>query len=722
MVCGEGVLYPSLLGVQQQMYAAAGINPFSIEELTAAVPAVQNVALVFTGYVLCMSRFVHADINSCCTGNSALYPAASTLPNKKPSNLLKQDLIQLGNFGLFDGPSDTKQWICIMLPFGLLLYFSSLFYCLKAYTELSASELCEYISPKSFSGAHKWALEKLPRKRLLKKTILFSCYLLTTGTLASSLYIAKRLSVDTNLSCFIWKLDATSLAPYQGLDEGSEAFYWLFTLSAVLLNIGFLHHLIETRDENQEWESRVVLATFRRIFMQCNTTGNNRLTKIKKVRWAASCVENWQEQVNWKKRRDVWHPCKWMVFYVLNTLLHLSIIALLSIPGFMYLIAKSVGSYGVLKAFSNSTVVSISGIILRTPLYWVATMLAGFRQQFYEDEVINRKSLPLSGIKFNQWRTTSMFIITWTVDIVVPIACIIIFDESCLRQYLGFSPSISGIMNYWSIGETGFDAYRRGFCLQKLINVFSPVWCTTACLSVFISPATKLWKSSPAYQSAVEWLSQWWNQRCSSGDSETSMDAKKESSSIPQETVSVSQQAEETAMPGDEELDQIVQQQVEELEARIMEQSVDIAQFLSQVATASAFGLLVPALCFYVALTIPAWLLAIDCIALMESSKHDGAHQSIQRMLVSYPRSGAWCMFVLSAWIVIHFLLFDFGFPLGCWVLFELSCVCVVLGVVLLKPKRLRAKHAHTILFNAAPSCEQVIEFRSESSWQRPRS
>ena len=59
----EGVLYPSLLGVQQATYEAAGINPFSIEDLTLAVPKVQNVALVFTGSVLCMPRFHHVDID-----------------------------------------------------------------------------------------------------------------------------------------------------------------------------------------------------------------------------------------------------------------------------------------------------------------------------------------------------------------------------------------------------------------------------------------------------------------------------------------------------------------------------------------------------------------------------------------------------------------------------------------------------------------------------------
>lgn len=195
-------------------------------------------------------------LTCCCTGNSAIYPAASSLPPQKPSHLLKQDLIQRGNYALFDGPSGTKQWISIMLPLGLLFYFATLCYCLNAYTEDHTkgpvSKLCAFISPKTFASIHLWALEKLPRKRLLKKNALFSLYLLAIGTGGMVLYTVKHLDADVNLSCFVWNLDATSLAPYQGRDQVSEAFYWLFTFLAVLLNCGFLYQIIQTRDDKHE--------------------------------------------------------------------------------------------------------------------------------------------------------------------------------------------------------------------------------------------------------------------------------------------------------------------------------------------------------------------------------------------------------------------------------------------------------------------------------------
>ena len=379
------------------------------------------------------------------------------------------------------------------------------------------SQSCVHSSPpKTFASIHLWALEKLPRKRLLKQNALFSMYLLAIGTGGMVLYTVKRLDADVNLSCFVWNLDATSLAPYQGRDQVSEAFYWLFTFLAVLLNCGFLHQIIQTRDDKHERESRVILATLQRILVQCSAA--------RKIEFGRNCVENWKERVNLKERlnlkervnlkRDVWWPCKWVAFHALNVVLHLLIIALLSIPGLMYIVQQSVGSYGVLKVFANATVVSISGSLLRISLYWVATKLATFQQMVY----VNQK-VQVDKIKFNRWRTKSMFIITWAMDVLVPIACIVVFDESCLRQYLKFSPSISGIMDYWAIGQTGFDAYRKGFCLQKLINVFSPVWCTTACISVFISPAQRMWLSSPAYHNATKWLNQWWQQKCSSEES-----------------------------------------------------------------------------------------------------------------------------------------------------------------------------------------------------------
>ena len=63
-----------------------------------------------------------------------------------------------------------------------------------------------------------------------------------------------------------------------------------------------------------------------------------------------------------------------------------------------------------------------------------------------------------------------------------------------------------------------------------------------------------------------------------------------------------------------------------ELETRIKEQSVEIAQLLSLIATASCSGLLVPALLSFVALSIPLWLLAIDCVDSFGSA-NGGAQQ-----------------------------------------------------------------------------------------------
>lgn len=472
----------------------------------------------------------------------------------------------------------------------------------------------------------------------------------------------------------------------------------------------------------------------------------------REIEFGRNCVENWKERVNLKERlnlkervnlkRDVWWPWKWVAFQALNLVLHLLITALLSIPGLMYIVQQSVGSYGVLKVFANATVVSISGSLLKISLYWVATKLATFQQMVY----VNQK-VQVDKIKFNRWRTTSMFMITWAMDVLVPIACIVVFDESCLRQYLKFSPSISGIMDYWAIGQTGFDAYRKGFCLQKLINVFSPVWCTTACISVFISPAQRMWLSSPAYHNATKWLNQWWQQKCSSEElkeiaaeentseamgwrpaafiSGTDVDAKAESSStalspepnalamtagneLQNESCSASQIG-GSSKPASKVVDAEMvnskdSKESGELERRIKEQSVEIAQLLSLIATASCFGLLVPALLFFVALSIPLWLLAIDCVDSFGSA-NDGAHQVlvIQRVLVAYPKNFASAISILSTWVVMHFLLFDFGFPLGCWALFELSCVGLVLGVVLIrrigKENLAKAVPLRTVLF-----------------------
>ena len=292
----------------------------------------------------------------------------------------------------------------------------------------------------AIAGSTDWILEKKPRKRLLKKMSWFSTYLLAIGIATLALYIAMRLHVDVNLSCFIWNLDATSLpSPYISRD-GADISSWLLTLLAVVLNVGCLHMWLQTTMDTQVHESKVILATLQVILAQC--------CAVREIS-TASCIENWKQRVHSTPRQqqhNVQRLCKHILFKAVYSLLHLLVIAILSIPAFTYMIAQSVGSYGVFQLFSNSTLVSIWGILLKSYLYQTATMLARFRKRWDPDA--HGMSDSSTGIRFNQWRTKSMFIILWAADIVVPLSSILLFDESCLRYYLKFSPSIRGVATH----------------------------------------------------------------------------------------------------------------------------------------------------------------------------------------------------------------------------------------------------------------------------------
>ena len=53
-----------------------------------------------------------------------------------------------------------------------------------------------------------------------------------------------------------------------------------------------------------------------------------------------------------------------------------------------------------------------------------------------------------------------------------------------MRNYLSFSPHVQGIMAWWSIADTGQQGYRRGYCLPKIIYIFTPVRQPSTCLHV----------------------------------------------------------------------------------------------------------------------------------------------------------------------------------------------------------------------------------------------
>ena len=119
-------------------------------------------------------------------------------------------------------------------------------------------------------------------------------------------------------------------------------------------------------------------------------------------------------------------------------------------------------------------------------------------------------------------------------------------------------------------------------------------------------------QSSPPYLNAIGWLTRLWSQTFGGGRDENDTEAMKESSSIPcvsvasmepsslaqavghewrDDTGSISQMGQAAlGLPSRRtsvEMDNDVQTQVDELQERIMEHSVDIAQLLNQIASIS---------------------------------------------------------------------------------------------------------------------------------------
>ena len=69
-----------------------------------------------------------------------------------------------------------------------------------------------------------------------------------------------------------------------------------------------------------------------------------------------------------------------------------------------------------------------------------------------------------------------------------------------MRYYLDLSQDIRSIMEFRRLDERGSDAYRRGFCVAKIVSGYSTIWTLGLVITVFVSPSIFLLQSLPAYR------------------------------------------------------------------------------------------------------------------------------------------------------------------------------------------------------------------------------
>lgn len=200
-----------------------------------------------------------------------------------------------------------------------------------------------------------------------------------------------------------------------------------------------------------------------------------------------------------------------------------------------------------------------------------------------------------------------------------------------MRKYLAFSEPIREIMVYWNQNMQGHSAYRRGFCLSKLVTGFSPIWLLSITQSVFLSPCIMLLTATPQYTKVMKWVT-----TCLG-------------------------RSEATAQ---EKLDQLVDDSI-----------AIIAGVLVNLTTTVAFGLWSPLLLLITPGMPPMLYFVLSfCDALNPSFEARLA----SRLKVPVPNHVMVVLCIGSLLMSIAFVLIDFGFGISSFLLFS---VCIALNI-----------------------------------------
>ena len=115
------------------------------------------------------------------------------------------------------------------------------------------------------------------------------------------------------------------------------------------------------------------------------------------------------------------------------------------------------------------------------------------------------------AVKYYKLQVTTALTLHICSGLLTPIVANILLGDSCLRYasavsasliacgrfYLEGAHTLQALMNSWHLGQTGYDAYRAGFCSSQLVSDFSYVWTSKALLDALLRPSLWLLAGHP---------------------------------------------------------------------------------------------------------------------------------------------------------------------------------------------------------------------------------
>ena len=274
-------------------------------------------------------------------------------------------------------------------------------------------------------------------------------------------------------------------------------------------------------------------------------------------------------------------------------------------------------------------------------------------------------------IGFNRHRANTLYVLLFFSDLVCPVVLTACLDENCLRGYLNFSEDINKIMEYWdNVNFQGAAAYRPGFCLQKLVVIYSPIWLVQASMSAFLASSVTLVQNTVPYNNIMYRIR-----------------------GLNQE-----------------------EHKKEQLEDAQEKAQSEIASLLVNMTTGIGFGLWSPLLVLFTSILFAVRSLTLQICELMpQNDSLRFEKRLVAHVSVPVPNKLLGRLSLASVWFSIFGVLYDFGFAIGPWIAFTAMTVAHIGFYIWVRHKQPRLPEQHRRDWRARPR-QTFCDERSNNS------
>eukprot|EP00656_Telonema_subtile_P025488 TRINITY_DN2756_c0_g1_i12.p1 TRINITY_DN2756_c0_g1~~TRINITY_DN2756_c0_g1_i12.p1 ORF type:complete len:1090 (+),score=311.24 TRINITY_DN2756_c0_g1_i12:218-3487(+) len=540
--------------------------------------------------------------------------SASYVPLSRSPASLTRDFLRQGQHGLFSGDTDFKFATGVFMPVSVLSLVAAVLWTSKKAGQPMAAGLkrfCKLPNIRDEAGRHIYM-------HSLQHTFLPFCGLSFLGVCMLVLYLTSS-SLYTCQDPFL----RTTIS---GLDMQNSTREWCWLLLTMCMQSLPLWYFMVIKSDRRERCAKSALRIMMTVFF-CTRR---------------DAVHRWKRKVFTKRFLQQHH---WKERYLRRGLYVMAIAffsAVFALPTFVFILSVNIptgGSSWIWKVVGNSTAIAlvkmtINQVIVPPLTQRLAKLMGGSPQ-------VRGLDRARYNIRLNGWAVNAAFALrTLSTDLSAIIATVLL-DETCLRYWLLFSPSIAKLVEAFNLKMTGYHAYRENTCARTIVYLYAYVWLTTIFAEMMIFPAIKLVREDSRFRVLIARL----QKRFTAGD-----DSDSDTNADP--------------LAGDKEF------KVAQQESELMQ--FELVSLQSQTLTVFLFSPMVPVFAIIAPISIMVQLVVRQWVDAPSehwvtswASGRSVGRQLARTVLVHIPRRTLQIWLLGCTWGFTVFLLVDLKFTLG---------------------------------------------------------